>query len=211
MRGLHDINCRYGDLKLSNIFYFNEDDAGVLKIADVGESKVHSISTHLRQGETATTASTRAYEGPEAYRQTNAPRSRTYDCWLMRCIISEFVIWLLYDQHPLDGFRWSRDSECNGYYRPKGLKPICDVRKAEWWEKMERHPNVDVAIKLLHEDARVRGTALDELVNLVDSKLLLINPKSRLVAIGIAEELQGLLDRCKRNRHHGLTTRKYLQ
>lgn len=76
---------------------------------------------------------------------------------------------------------------------------------------MERHPNVDVAIKLLHEDARVRGTALDELVNLVDSKLLLINPKSRLVAIGIAEELQGLLDRCKRNRHHGLTTRKYLQ
>lgn len=63
---------------------------------------------------------------------------------------------------------------------------------------MERHPNVDVAIKLLREDARVRGTALDELVNLIDSKLLLINPKRRLVAIGIAEELQGLLYRCRK-------------
>ncbi|KAK7420496.1 hypothetical protein QQX98_002694 [Neonectria punicea] len=198
LRDLHNINCRHGDLKPSNIFYFSEDGAGVLKIADVGVSKIHSISTHLHRGETATTASTRAYEGPEAYRQTNAPRSRTYDCWSMGCIILEFVIWLLYDQNALDGFHWSRDSEWNSYYYPKSSKPISDDRKAEWWEEMERHPNVDVVIKLLLEDGRVRGTALEELVNIVDSKLLLINPKSRHLAIDIAKELQGLLGRCKK-------------
>lgn len=114
----------------------------------------------------------------------------------MGCIILEFVIWLLYDQGALDGFYWSRDSECHSYYRPMNPIPTPDDRKPEWWERMERHPNVDLAIKTLREDARVRDTALDELVDLVDSKLLLISPKSRLGALGIAQTLQTLLDQC---------------
>ncbi|KAJ4203465.1 hypothetical protein NW759_015141 [Fusarium solani] len=196
LRDLHEVNCRHGDLKPSNIFYF-KDDGGILKIADLGVSKVHSIATDQRKGETATTASTRAYEGPEAYGQTNAPRSRKYDCWSMGCVILEFVIWLLYDQRALDGFHLSRDSEWNSFYRPKKHGPASDDQKTEWWENMERHPKVDEVIKLLHEDTRVSGTALEELINLVDSKILLINPQIRLEAAKITEELQGLVKRCK--------------
>ncbi|KAF4467124.1 kinase domain containing [Fusarium albosuccineum] len=195
LRELHKINCRHGDLKPSNIFYFSEKDTGVLKIADVGISRVHQESTDQREKETVTTASTRAYEGPEASQQTLAPRSRTYDCWSMGCIILEFIIWLLYDQQALNSFRWSRDSTWNSYYRVKNLGPTSQNR---WWEGVERHPSTDKAIKLVLKDARVRGTALQELVNLVDSKLLLINPKQRLLAADLAERLKGLLGRCKR-------------
>ncbi|RSL60544.1 hypothetical protein CEP53_005418 [Fusarium sp. AF-6] len=197
LRDLHEVNCRHGDLKPSNIFYFR-DDGGILKIADLGVSKVHSTATDQRKGETATTASTRAYEGPEAYGQTNAPRSRKFDCWSMGCVILEFVIWLLYDQHALDGFHLSRDSEWNSFYRPRRSDSTSEDQKTEWWEDMERHPKVDEVINLLREDDRVKGTALEELINLVDSKVLLINPKSRLEAAKIAEELQGLVERCKR-------------
>ncbi|RTE71906.1 hypothetical protein BHE90_013687 [Fusarium euwallaceae] len=196
LRDLHGVNCRHGDLKPSNIFYF-KDGGGILKIADLGVSKVHSIATDQRKGETETKASTRAYEGPEAYEQTNAPRSRKYDCWSMACVILEFVIWLLYDQRALDGFHSSRDTLWNSFYRPKIPTATSEDQKTDWWEKMERHPKVDEVINLLREDDRVKGTALEELINLVDSKILLIDPKSRLEAAKITEELQELVKRCK--------------
>ncbi|KAM0418917.1 hypothetical protein ACHAPT_012182 [Fusarium lateritium] len=196
LRDLHGINCRHGDLKPSNIFHFT-DDGGILKIADLGVSRVHNRSTDQRLDETATTASTRAYEGPEASGPTNAPRSRKYDCWSFGCVTLEFVIWLLYDQRALDSFHSSRDSQWNSFYRPKNPDPASKDQRTGWWEKMERHPKVDEVIKLLREDARVRGTALEELVNLVDSKLLLINPQSRLEAGEIAKVLHELVERCK--------------
>lgn len=196
LRDLHGVNFRHGDLKPSNIFYF-KDHGGILRIADLGVSMVHKIATDQRKDETATTASTRAYEGPEAYGQINAPRSRKYDCWSMGCVILEFVVWLLYDQRALDGFHSSRDSEWNSFYRPKKPGPTSEDQDTEWWENMERHPKVDEVIKLLHEDERVKGTALEQLINLVDSRMLLINPQSRLEAARITEELEGLVERCK--------------
>ncbi|KAH6889645.1 kinase-like domain-containing protein [Thelonectria olida] len=200
LRDLHGENCRHGDLKPSNILCFKENDAGILKISDLGVSRLHNKPTDLRAGETVTKASTRAYEGPEAHRpeQTKAPRSRTYDCWSMGCIMLEFVIWLLYDYNALECFHGARDSEWNSYYRPKSPKPMSDGVEVMWWEEMERHPRVDEAIQLLREDVRVRGAALEELVDLVDLNLLMVNPKDRLLAVGIDEELQGILDRCRK-------------
>ncbi|UPK91846.1 hypothetical protein LCI18_002781 [Fusarium solani-melongenae] len=195
LRDLHGVNCRHGDLKPSNIFYF-KDGGGILKIADLGVSKVHSIATDQRKGETETKASTRAYEGPEAYEQTNVPRSRKYDCWSMACVILEFVVWLLYGQRALDGFHSSRDSRWNSFYQLKIPNPTSEDPRTSWWENMERHPKVDEVINLLREDARVTGTALEELINLVDSKLLLINPQSRLEAAGVAKVLHELVERC---------------
>ncbi|WAO87221.1 Protein kinase domain-containing protein [Fusarium falciforme] len=195
LRDLHGVNCRHGDLKPSNIFYF-KDGGGILKIADLGVSKVHSIATGQRKGETETKASTRAYEGPEAYEQSNVPRSRKYDCWSMACVILEFVVWLLYDQRALDGFHSSRDSRWNSFYHLRIPNPTSEDPRAVWWENMERHPKVDEVMNLLREDARVRGTALEELINLVDSKLLLMNPKSRLEAAEIAKVLHELVKRC---------------
>lgn len=196
LRDLHGVNCRHGDLKPSNIFYF-KDDGGILKIADLGVSKVHSIATDQRRGETVTTASTRAYEGPEAYAPTNIPRSRKYDCWSMACVILEFVVWLLYDHRALEGFHSSRDTQWNSFYRPKIPHPTSEDQSTEWWENMERHPKVDEVIQLLRKDERVMGTALEELVDLVDSKILLINPENRLEAAKIAKELHDLVERCK--------------
>ncbi|KAM6535853.1 hypothetical protein FALCPG4_005384 [Fusarium falciforme] len=195
LRDLHAMNCRHGDLKPSNILYF-ENDGGILKIADLGVSRVHKKATDQRLYETVTTASTRAYEGPEASGPINAPRSRKYDCWSLGCVILEFVIWLLYDQRALDGFHSSRDSLWHSFYRSKNPDPASEGRRTEWWEKMERHPKVDEVIKLLREDERVTGAALEELINLVDSKLLLINPQSRLEATEIAKVLHKLVERC---------------
>lgn len=196
VRDLHGARCRHGDLKPSNILYFEENGTGTLKIADLGVSKVHAKDTNLRQGITTTTASTRVYEGPEAYRPgvTGAPRSRAYDWWTMGCIILEFVIWLLYDYPALLSFVDERKSEFQGYYR---LKPGSDGKSKDWCDDFERDPAVDSAIKLLREDARVKGTMLEELVNLVDEHLLLINPAKRYKAAEVTKELQKLFTQCK--------------
>ncbi|KAH8753784.1 kinase-like domain-containing protein [Hyaloscypha sp. PMI_1271] len=195
------MNCRHGDLKPSNILHFTEGGSprGLLKIADLGVSQIHDDPTVLRIVATTTTASTEVYKGPEAYilEKSLKPRSRTYDCWSMGCIILEFVIWLLYDFAALENFEKRRDgprgSHC--YY---SRKPSCSEEEVtECWQMTKRHDNVDEAIKCLRDDGRCKGSAMGKLVDLVDEKLLQVNPEARfyggLLHLGIRE----ILDECK--------------
>ncbi|KAH7155790.1 kinase-like domain-containing protein [Dactylonectria estremocensis] len=195
LQQLHSIGFRHGDIKPSNIFLFIENGTGTLKIADMGVSKEHKQDTDLRVGVTITTASTRAYEAPEAnhHKKSRTPRSRKYDCWSMGCIILEFVVWLLYDSRALESFKTTRNSELHEYYRLKSSAQGDDI---EWQDAMERHPKVDEAIQYLRDDARCKNTALEDLVNLVDSKLLRIDKEERLTAAELHRELQAILRQC---------------
>ncbi|RMJ05159.1 hypothetical protein CDV36_014177, partial [Fusarium kuroshium] len=195
LRDLHEVKCCHGDLEPSNILYF-EDGGGVLKIADLGKAQVYDSSADPDEDEAVMLPSKRVYEGPEIYWLTNGHKSLKYDCWSMGCVILEFLIWLLYDWRAVDGFRSSRVSAWNTFYCLKEPDLIAGDQRIKWLENIERHPNVDEAIKQLREDPRVRGTALDELVDLVDSKLLLVNPRCRLEADKMAKELRELVERC---------------
>jgi serine/threonine protein kinase len=186
LKDLHKGNCRHGDLKPANILYFTENGVGILKIADVGVSRVHDQVTALRKGMTTTSASTRVYEGPEV--NANMPRSRRYDCWSMGCIILEFVLWLLYDFKAIESFLSVRLPKWYGYYRL-----VTNGPNNELLGNTEVHPEVYKAMDFLREDPRSVGTALEALVNLVDKKLLRINPEHRLEAVDLHQGLQVIL------------------
>jgi serine/threonine protein kinase len=192
LKDLHKGKCRHGDLKPANILYFTENGVGVLKIADVGVSRVHEKETALRRGVTTTSASTKVYEGPEV--NAKIPRSRLYDCWSMGCIILEFVLWLLYDFKAIESFLAVRLSESHGYYRL-----IANAPNIEPLDNTEVHPEVYEAMKLLREDPRCVGTALEALVNLVDQKMLMIKPKQRREAADLHQELLVILENAEKN------------
>jgi len=192
LEDLHKVNCRHGDLKPANILYFTEKSVGILKIADFGISRVHTIATGLRNGVTITSHSTRGYEGPETlevYKKQWA-RSRLYDCWSMGCIILEFVVWLLYDFKALESFVGFRDPPDLGYYRH--LK--YNLENGESREEAVVHPYVDKAMICLREDQRCKGTALEALVNTVDNDLLKIDPKQRLPAADLHRRLRMIFE-----------------
>jgi serine/threonine protein kinase len=207
LRALHGNykNCRHGDLKPSNILHFTEGGSprGILKIADLGVSKIHEkptvVRAQLQIGVTMTTASTEVYKGPEAYipKKCLMPRSRTYDCWSMGCIILEFVIWLLYDFAAIANFEKRRDDphDSHCYYYPK---LSCDEDEVtECWQMTERHHKVDEAIKCLRIDERCNGSAMEKLVDLVDKNLLQVDPAARFDAGPLYGRICEILDECK--------------
>ncbi|KAG9230259.1 kinase-like domain-containing protein [Amylocarpus encephaloides] len=199
------MNCRHGDMKPSNILHFTEEGTsrGLLKIADLGVSKIHdkptAVRAELRMGVTMTTASTEVYKGPEAYMPNKClkPRSRTYDCWSMGCIMLEFVIWLLYDFVAVANFEKHRDdpqgSHC--YYSPKRTYSEDDV--TECWQMTERHKSVNKAIESLRKDERCKGSAMGKVVDLVDEKLIQVDPEARLHGGQLHQRIREILDECK--------------
>ncbi len=194
LEGLHGLNCRHGDLKPANILHFAHAGGGIgtLKIADLGTAKIHKQCTVLRQEATATTALTVAYQAPEVSQpDPNKARSRTYDSWSMGCIFLEFVIWLLYSAPALNCFKGHRDQDTHSFYQltysASGERNV-----------PEKHPAVEAAMACLREDARCRGTALEEVVNLVNENLLVIKPKMRFVAADLRKRLAEIVERAER-------------
>lgn len=185
---LHHANIRHGDLKPANIFYFTENSNGILKIADFGISRAHTDATFKRTKNTITTASTRAYEGPEVTNKSKI--SRRYDCWSMGCVILEFVVWLLYGYDAIDSFHDVRDSENNSYYL---RKPGAVPKTTKLSDRLEVDPKVYIAMDALSADQRCDGTAWKELVVLVDKHLLQIDYEDRLCAACLHDKLRQIL------------------
>jgi serine/threonine protein kinase len=192
LEDLHRVNIRHGDLKPANILCFQENGNMILKITDFGISRAHTKATDFRYMKTITSASTKAYEGPEAAHEYKL--SRRYDSWSMGCIILEFVVWLLYDYSALESFLHARDSEYHGYYRQRsGSSP----RNQKLKDKTELHPSVDEAMDCLLKDPRCVNTALEDIVKIVRKGLLQIEYKDRLEAAILHQKLQELFERAE--------------
>jgi serine/threonine protein kinase len=192
---LHSVNTRHGDLKPANILYFGGNDGGTLKIADLGIARGHTQATEFRRVGTVTSASTAAYQAPEMDKKEEEPMSRRYDCWSMGCIVLEFIVWLLYDFEAIKSFSHARDTRTHAYYRFTYVY----IQGAERLEKVDVHPVVIDAMNFLRKkDPRCTGTALEDLVNLVDQNMLKIEPSERLHAIDIHERLQWILKKAEK-------------
>lgn len=94
------------DIKPENILYFSAmgSKRGVLKIADFGSGKVHT----LRSGSAMTRSpnGTLTYEAPEA--QCERVSSRPYDIWSLGCVFLELVIWAVAGFEDVQAFAKSR-------------------------------------------------------------------------------------------------------
>ncbi|EFX01653.1 protein kinase domain containing protein [Grosmannia clavigera kw1407] len=193
VKNLHTINCRHGDLKPGNILHFSStnDPQGILRIADLGISRFHQDPTTNRNKPTVTNESTQAYEGPEASRlSVSKPRSRTFDSWSLGCIMLEFLIWLL-DAQSLKRFQAARDD---------GEDPFYIFEKVPNNSNAVNHPAVDTFLKELRNDQRCRGTVIERVVDIVDTKLLQIEADKRSTSNELHQDLQRLIRLVQNNK-----------
>jgi len=194
LKDLHYINCRHGDIKPGNILHFPDEDGslGMLKLADVGISKIHAHPTFQRKDPTKTSAYTQAYEAPEADENdpvaVNKPRSRAYDLWSLGCVITEFAQWLLNGNQGLKSFENERYPSGNRFYKkinPDDGQP----------STLSVHPAVDSMIGSLNNHEVYRGSVLEEVVKLARENLLVIEPSERMKADILCKRLEEIVNR----------------
>jgi len=202
IRVLHEKNIRHGDVKPQNILHFTDQPLGekpsgrgTLVLADVGVSKSHGDkTTGLRHAATNTEEVTILYEAPEAeYDRINGqPRSRRYDMWSTGCMLLEFIVWLLYGFGAVEIFRSRRISSKDDPTTAPG-----NFFKQEGGQ-VKIHSMVKRAIKRLRSDPRCKeGTALAELLNLIEKRLLLIDPKKRAKAPELHDKLKEIVKKAR--------------
>lgn len=191
LKALHDINFRHGDLKPENILNFIQADGDLLVVADVGVSRVHQHSTMKRNWPTISTATTPAYEAPEAVIEKDLARSRRYDIWSLGCIFLEFSIWFLHGVESINSFSIARvpfQSPDSKYY----FYNLTSQRTAEV------HPAVLEAIQELQDDPRCKGdTALAALLTLIAESLLRIATEDRDHTNQVQEKLGKIFQRAQ--------------
>ncbi|KAK1676342.1 kinase-like domain-containing protein [Colletotrichum godetiae] len=191
-----DANCRHGDLKPQNILHFlTGSERGILKISDFGISRIHLQKTINRNMQpTITRATSPSYEAPEAVVGENRARSRKYDIWSLGCIFLEFTIWLVQD--------W------------EAINRSCDARKPRGhqhggaWAHFYRidgsnasvHPEVPRAIHRLQGLApSAPGTALGDLLDIIQGNLVRVDIRERLDAKSLCEKLKQIISMARAN------------
>ncbi|KAH8667345.1 kinase domain-containing protein [Tricladium varicosporioides] len=186
-------NCRHGDLKPGNILHFLTDEQreGILKISDFGVSRIHNSETIQRIGKpTECRATTPSYEAPEAspILKVGNGRSRRYDVWSLGCIYLEFVIWLVQDWDAIQTFTTARVSD---WKREALFYQITDGTA-------HVHPVVIQRILVLKGVLRSQpGTALGDLLDLIETNLLKVDVQLRLESPELYTRLRRIVQKAE--------------
>lgn len=193
IRALHNHNIRHGDIKPQNILVFEKSkgaSSSTLVLADMGVSKFHKEATDLRKSATLTPESTVSYEAPEADedQRNNKPRPRRYDMWSAGCMFLEFTVWLVYNCTAVNGFHKQRKAQ-NDPVSPGNFF----LREPK--QSAEIHPAVTGATKHLREHPLCKdGTALGDLVTLINDRLIQIRPEDRAKAPELYDRVKTIVD-----------------
>ncbi|RSL41640.1 hypothetical protein CEP54_015754 [Fusarium duplospermum] len=193
IRALHNHNIRHGDIKPQNILVFEEHQGAnlaTLVLADMGGSKFHKEATDLRSSATMTAESTVSYEAPETDddQQNNTPRPRRYDMWSAGCMFLEFTVWLVYDFAAVNGFHKKRKDQ-NDPVSPGNFF------SREPGQSTRIHPAVTEAVRHLRKHPLCKhGTALGDLVAVINDRLLQIKPADRALAPELYDRVKTIVD-----------------
>jgi serine/threonine protein kinase len=186
---------RHGDLKPENILWFPDiggaqEPGGILKIADLGAGKFHRRESRSFE-DPRTAISTPTYEAPEIV--LGNPISRAYDLWSLGCVFLEFLTWGLGGAELLDRF-------CESRYTVDG----CGVNVDNFYTLLGHHRDGNVAVKV-EIVAWIEGLRqhdwcspfVQDALDLIQHRLLVIDAKARVSSRGLAAELDGILQRAK--------------
>uniref|UniRef100_L2FTI2 Tol-like protein n=1 Tax=Colletotrichum fructicola (strain Nara gc5) TaxID=1213859 RepID=L2FTI2_COLFN len=182
-----ETSIRHGDLKPENLLWFTEhgqnvDGARYLKIADMGLAKRHVVRTQDRSRLTATTYGTILYEAPEAEPAFGQqPRSRLYDIWSMGCIITEWIIWLLYGNTELQRFYNDLKGPNHDPKKPVSYYESINTSLGGRSKEPVLHPQVVHWISYIrsqHPECR-RKSAINDLLKFVEERLLVFRLPDR--------------------------------
>ncbi|WQF89419.1 Putative protein kinase domain, heterokaryon incompatibility, protein kinase-like domain superfamily [Colletotrichum destructivum] len=165
-------SIRHGDLKPENLLWFTENDGRRLTIADMGLAKRHSFATQERPKPTTTNSATILYEAPEAKTSLGKKaRSRQYDIWSMGCILTEWIIWILYGNTELKRFyNHIRGPSPD----PHKWVPYYDIKPTDEGARATLNPDVRrwlSHIRNTHPECQ-KDTAINAIMKLIEDKLL---------------------------------------
>ncbi|KAL1612962.1 hypothetical protein SLS60_001193 [Paraconiothyrium brasiliense] len=187
IEALHSVNCRHGDMKPENILHFTGPDGGRLVVSDVGVSRTHDKATRLRQVGTTTRATTPSYEAPETLASQFSPRARRYDVWSIGCIFLEFSLWILHDMASVDSFGYARHAPDYAFY-------LTNRETSTSRRRTEIHPVVTTALRLLRQDDRCKGgTIFEDVLTLIETRLLQVEVDQRATATEMVEQLRTIV------------------
>ena len=163
----------HGDIKPENILRFTKGQTslGTLKLADLGRAKQHWEATKQRLIHEYDQWRTKPYEPPDIYIEPERSMSRLFDVWSLGCVFFESIVWLLYGQKWLQEFREMTQS--------------ADQNETPFWIREKGgnsaiiSPYVEACVNhMFKEDPECnseRGSALQDFLNLVRSKMLVID------------------------------------
>jgi serine/threonine protein kinase len=181
---------RHGDIKAENILWFCEeamDERGDLVIADFGLTAFHKRATRSEIGHITGTPS---YEAPET--QLHSKISRAFDIWSLGCLYLEFVTWLVCGWEHLKRF-----PEARGKYTEPELNDDTFFTIIEG-ENQQRtavvRQGVIEWISDLHEMPRC-SAFIHDLLDLISAKMLVVNPKERILSGPLNNELKCMIDK----------------
>ncbi|KAF8849201.1 kinase-like protein, partial [Acephala macrosclerotiorum] len=184
---------RHGDIKPENILWFFDEiakdrhDQGRLVIADFGLTEFHSRASRSKVPAKNITGSA-TYEPPELLLDTTI--SRAYDIWSLGCVYLEFVTWLLCSPEAFSIFPQARlqtgEMEVDNFFTIlKTDPPSTIVRKSvqDWIRDLHREPRC--------------SNFIHEFLYLISDRMLVVNPKDRIVIGMLRRELQQMVNKAK--------------
>lgn len=189
---LHDENMRHSDLKPDKILHFPQRSGGhgLLKVVGPRTVNLHAEYTRDQALATPTHFDHLLYMPPEVYHGVMV--SRKSDVWSLGCIFLEFVIWLVYGQGYLSKFH-------------QLLK--ADPEVARFWSDAasgpKKHPAVQYWIHQKLEKDLKAHTALWDLVELIDERLLVTSSDERGHAVEVDRSLKLIRKKCSENPTYG--------
>ncbi|KDN67571.1 putative protein kinase domain-containing protein [Colletotrichum sublineola] len=185
---------RHGDIKPSNILWFSTygDDRDHLVVADLGLTRYHSRLTRSRVSRVD--GFTGTYRAPEV--DLGYLISSKYDIWSLGCVFLEFCIWYLLGAGDIEAF----ESERRHHHRQKeGREPgefdnsyfMMDVSSGR--KEAMLNPAVEKWVSKLKALESCPPFA-HQMLDLVTSQMLVINPKERSSIDKISRELLHISD-----------------
>ncbi|RSL69368.1 hypothetical protein CEP53_002220 [Fusarium sp. AF-6] len=211
--GINKRHGRHGDLKPENILWFaNRGDQrkgykyGVLTISDFGLADFHDtssksgIDTRLNK-----VGGSPTYRAPEY--DVHKKIAQNYDIWSLACVLLEFLMWYLKGWDEVQKFSKARAAEHN---RPEyqedtffNYVPRGDGGNRDRQCAAQAKRSVCKAFRDLYEDENASDFS-NELVKLVETKMLRLNPKARASCTEVYAEFQKIYAACAADENYCL-------
>ncbi|KAI8625091.1 hypothetical protein F5Y19DRAFT_479965 [Xylariaceae sp. FL1651] len=195
IRGLHIMNARHGDIKPNNILLFpipENQSKYKLVIADAGLAKIHQLSTSKRSNFTTTKHVSKMHQPPESVANGagGVILSRRYDIWSFGCVMFEILVWLVRGLNEYKMFLRSmtqdsaNEEPLHFWFVENSVKGLSSTVE-DWKGRLSRSIQEDPGpVRREFKDA------LSKLLNLVMTRLLVIDPENRADAVEMWEDIE---------------------
>jgi serine/threonine protein kinase len=195
---------RHGDIKPENILWFSEIEGvlegGILQIADMGLGRFHRLDSRSRVDPRSISGSP-TYSPPEIAMGLDV--SRAYDIWSLGCVFLEFVTWLLGGGNSIYAFASARELTISPGMSDDTFYTVHTD------DDGKRHAEVRQRVKTwldrLRQNQRF-SRMISSLLDLVQSRMLVIDSGKRVRADEQVMELKKILDRAQQDEVYLLST-----